>query len=62
MRPCTRGDEARLRDSMQELLLLYRELVTLCTAERKRLGDELVQINQARQGPRSISCSADCHG
>ncbi|CDM41223.1 MULTISPECIES: flagellar protein FliT [Pseudomonadaceae] len=44
------GDEARLRDSMQELLLLYRELVTLCTAERKRLGDELVQINQARQG------------
>lgn len=44
------GDEACLRDSMQELLLLYRELVTLCTAERKRLGDELVQINQARQG------------
>lgn len=43
-------DEEQLRGSMQELLDLYRELVTVCQAEQRRLAGELVQLNQSRQG------------
>lgn len=43
-------DEDVLRERMQELLDLYRELVTLCQAEQRRLAGELVQLNQSQQG------------
>lgn len=43
-------DEEQLRGSMENLLALYRELVTVCQAEQQRLAGELVQLNQARQG------------
>lgn len=45
----TRDDEL-LRARMEELLELYRELVTLCQEEQKRLAGELVQLNHSRQG------------
>lgn len=44
------SDEAQLRVRMQELLDLYRELVSLCQGEQQRLAGELVQLNQAREG------------
>lgn len=43
-------DEDMLRQRMQELLDLYRELVTTCQAEQRRLAGELVQLNQSQQG------------
>lgn len=43
-------DEELLRQRMQELLDLYRELVTTCQAEQRRLASELVQLNQSQQG------------
>lgn len=43
-------DEEVLRARMQELLDLYRELVTVCQAEQRRLAGELVQLNQSQQG------------
>jgi len=43
-------DEAVLRTRMQELLDLYRELVTVCQAEQRRLAGELIQLNQSHQG------------
>ncbi|MBS7326823.1 MAG: flagellar protein FliT [Thiopseudomonas sp.] len=38
-----------LRDRMQQLLDLYRELVDACTGERQRIAGELVQINQSKK-------------
>lgn len=43
-------DEDVLRERMQELLVLYRELVNMCQAEQRRLAGELVQLNQSQQG------------
>lgn len=43
-------DEGQLRERMQELLDLYRELVLTCQAEQHRLAGELVQLNQSQQG------------
>ncbi len=43
-------DEEQLRSSMENLLALYRELVTVCQTEQQRLAGELVQLNQSRQG------------
>lgn len=43
-------DEGVLRERMQELLDLYRELVTMCQTEQRRLAGELVQLNQSQQG------------
>lgn len=43
-------DEEALRVRMQELLDLYRELVTACQGERQRLAAELIQLNQSQQG------------
>lgn len=42
------GDVLRLR--LQELLALYRQLVTICQQEQQRLAGELTQLNQGRQG------------
>jgi flagellar protein FliT len=44
------NDEDTLRERMQELLDLYRELVSVCQAEQQRLAQELVQLNQSQQG------------
>ena len=44
------SDTEVLRARMEELLALYRELVTLCQAEQQRLAGELIQLNQAKQG------------
>ncbi len=38
-----------LRDRMQELLDLYRELVSACQTEQQRIADELLQINQSKK-------------
>lgn len=43
-------DEAAIRQGLQELVSLYRDLVATCQAEQKRVADELVQLNQSRQG------------
>jgi len=44
------ADEALLRERMQELLDLYKELVALCQKEQQRLAVELIQLNQSQQG------------
>lgn len=38
-----------LRERMQELLDLYRELVNVCQTEQRRLAAELLQLNQSQQ-------------
>lgn len=43
-------DEGALRARMQELLDLYKELVSACQSERQRLAGELIQLNQSQQG------------
>lgn len=45
-----REDEAALRLHLEELIELYRELVTTCQAEQKRIAEELTQLNQSKQG------------
>ncbi|UCJ14705.1 flagellar protein FliT [Pseudomonas sp. MM211] len=44
------NDDGALRARMQELLDLYRDLVSACQAERQRLAGELIQLNQSQQG------------
>jgi len=43
-------DETQLREHLQQLLELYRQLVSLCQEEQQRLASELVQAHHARQG------------
>jgi len=43
-------DEAVIRQRLQELLGLYRELVTTCQTEQRRIAGELLQLNQSQQG------------
>lgn len=43
-------DESQLRERMEELLDLYRQLVSACRDEQSRLAGELMQLNQSRQG------------
>ncbi|MCK9238680.1 MAG: flagellar protein FliT [Thiopseudomonas sp.] len=38
-----------LREKMQELLELYRDLVSTCQTEQKRIADELVGIQQSKK-------------
>ena len=42
-------DAETLRLRMQELLGLYRQLVSTCQQEQQRLAGELTQLNQGRQ-------------
>ncbi|MCW3150344.1 flagellar protein FliT [Stutzerimonas stutzeri] len=42
-------DEAQIRQSMQQLLSLYGELVGACQAEQQRIANELLQLNQSQQ-------------
>jgi flagellar protein FliT len=43
-------DEKALRERMEELLALYRQLIGACQTEQKRLASELIQLNQSHQG------------
>lgn len=43
-------DPEQLRQSMENLLALYQELVLTCQTEQRRLAGELVQLSQAKQG------------
>lgn len=43
-------DEAAIRQRLQELVSLYRELVVTCQTEQRRVADELIQLNQSQQG------------
>lgn len=43
-------DEEELRSGLENLLSLYRELVSVCQTEQQRVAGELVQLNQSRQG------------
>ena len=45
--PHQQNDE--LRERMQELLDLYRELVSVCQTEQQRIANELRQIQQSKQ-------------
>lgn len=45
-----RQDELEIRQRLQELVNLYRELVTTCQAEQRRVANELIQLNQSQQG------------
>ncbi|WP_028239444.1 flagellar protein FliT [Stutzerimonas azotifigens] len=43
-------DVELVRERMQELLDLYRQLVDMCQNEKRRLASELLQLNQSQQG------------
>lgn len=43
-------DEAVMRESLEELLNLYHQMISLCQAEQQRVAGELLQLNQSRQG------------
>lgn len=45
-----REDEPGIRQRLEELVSLYRELVTTCQAEQRRVADELIQVNQSQRG------------
>jgi len=45
-----REDESAIRQRLQELVSLYRELVTSCQSEKLRVAGELIQLNQSQQG------------
>lgn len=45
-----REDEPVIRQRLEELVSLYRELVTTCQAEQRRVADELIQLNQSKHG------------
>ncbi|GAB6389737.1 flagellar protein FliT [Stutzerimonas marianensis] len=45
-----RLDDPAIRERMQELVELYRELVSTCQAEQKRIASELIQLNQSQNG------------
>lgn len=43
-------DTGLVRQRIEELSFLYRELISACQTEQRRIGAELRQRNQARQG------------
>ena len=45
-------DEAQLKQNLEELLALYRDLVQVCQEHQQKLAGELVQIQQGQQGAR----------
>ncbi|MNY45207.1 hypothetical protein D3C86_1802920 [compost metagenome] len=42
-------DEAALRDNLEELLGVYKQLLEAATGERQAIVDEMSQINQAQK-------------
>lgn len=45
-----REDDSTIRQRLQDLVTLYQELVEACQAEKRRVADELIQLNQSQQG------------
>jgi hypothetical protein len=45
-----REDDSTIRQRLQDLVTLYQELVAACQAEKRRVADELIQLNQSQQG------------
>lgn len=45
-----RDEDSTIRLRLQELVMLYQELVVACQSEKRRVADELVQLNQSQQG------------
>jgi flagellar protein FliT len=45
-----RDDDSTIRQRLQDLVALYQELVAACQAEKRRVADELIQLNQSQQG------------
>ncbi|WP_407291347.1 flagellar protein FliT [Stutzerimonas zhaodongensis] len=45
-----RNDDSAIGQRLQELVDLYRELVSACHNEKRRVADELIQLNQSQQG------------
>lgn len=43
-------DDGAVRQRLQELLDIYRELVMTCQIEQARVAGELRQLNQSQQG------------
>ncbi|BBH45081.1 flagellar protein FliT [Pseudomonas sp. KU43P] len=43
-----RGNEADVRDSLEQLLLVYRQLIEVASGERQSIVDEMTQIRQAK--------------
>ena len=41
-----RENESAIRQHLQELTLIYRELLRACQLEQKRVTGELIQLNQ----------------
>ncbi|MDU9389193.1 flagellar protein FliT [Pseudomonas sp. 148P] len=42
-------DEEALRDNLQDLLGVYRQLIDVATEERQAIADEMSKIKQAQQ-------------
>lgn len=42
------GNEAGVRDSLEQLLLVYRQLIDVASGERQSIVDEMMQIRQAK--------------
>ncbi|MFJ2689776.1 flagellar protein FliT [Pseudomonas sp. NPDC087336] len=42
-------DEAALRDNLEELLGVYKQLLEAATGERQAIADEMSQISQAQK-------------
>lgn len=43
-------NESAIRQGLQELMDLYRELVMTCQVEQRRIASELTQVNQSKHG------------
>ncbi|HYQ52800.1 flagellar protein FliT [Pseudomonas sp. NPDC089395] len=43
-----RGNEAGVRDSLEQLLQVYRQLIEVASGERQSIVDEMTQIRQAK--------------
>ncbi|MFK0314289.1 flagellar protein FliT [Pseudomonas sp. NPDC090233] len=42
------GQEADVRDSLEQLLAVYRQLIEVASGERQSIVDEMTQIRQAK--------------
>ncbi|WP_313429378.1 flagellar protein FliT [Pseudomonas sp.] len=42
------GQEADVRDSLEQLLVVYRQLIEVASGERQSIVDEMTQIRQAK--------------
>lgn len=45
----TAANQPDLRDNLEELLSVYRQLIDVATGERQAIADEMTQLNKAKQ-------------